>query len=37
MDNLEVLDGCLSDAAVEIEDVALGVLIPHRRFITQIY
>ena len=33
MDNLEVLDRGLCDAAVEVEDIALSLIIPHRGLI----
>ena len=35
MDYLEIFDGGLSDAAVEVEDVALGVVVPDGRLVLQ--
>lgn len=37
MNNLKILDGRLCDAAMEVEDVALCVLIPHRGLVAQLY
>lgn len=36
MHNLEVFDGGVGDTAVEVEDVGLGLVIPHRRFVVQL-
>ena len=33
VDDLEVLDRGLGDAAVEVEDIALSLVIPHRRLV----
>lgn len=35
VNDLEVLDGGLSDPAVEIEHVGLCVIVPHRRLVVQ--
>lgn len=34
--NLEVLDGGVGDTAVEVENVGLGLIIPHRRLVVQL-
>lgn len=36
MDDLKVLDGGLCDAAVEIEHVGLGVVVPHGGLVVQL-
>ena len=36
MDDLKVLDGGLGDAAVEVEHVGLGVVVPHRGLVVQL-
>jgi hypothetical protein len=36
MDDLEVLDGGLGDAAVEVEHVGLRVVVPHGRLVVQL-
>jgi len=34
--DLKVLDAGLSDASVKVEDVRLGVIVPHRSFVVQL-
>lgn len=34
--NLEVFNGGVGDAAVEVEDVGLGLVVPHRRLVVQL-
>lgn len=34
--NLEVFDGGVGDTAVEVEDIGLGLVIPHRRLVVQL-
>ena len=36
VDDLEVLDGGLGDAAVEVEHVGLRVVVPHGRLVVQL-
>ena len=36
VDDLEVLDRCLGDAAVEVEDITLSLVIPHRRLVVNL-
>jgi hypothetical protein len=36
MDYLKVLHRCLSDPAMEVEDVGLGVIVPHRGLVVQL-
>lgn len=35
MNNLEILDGRLSDSAVEVEHIGLCVVVPNRRLVVQ--
>lgn len=36
MDDLEILDGGLSDSAVEVEHVGLSVVVPHGRLVVKL-
>lgn len=36
MDDLEVLDGGLSDASVEVENVRSRLVVPHRRLVVEL-
>lgn len=36
MHNLEVFDGGVGDTAVEVEDIGLGLVIPHRCLVVQL-
>lgn len=35
VNNLEILNGSLSDSAVEVEHVGLCVIVPHRRLVVK--
>lgn len=35
MDDLKILDGGLSDSAVEVEHIGLRVIVPHRRLVVK--
>ena len=35
MNDLEILDGGLSDSAVEVEHIGLRVIVPHRRLVVK--